>query len=240
MITVKLVLGSGGHSPPERIAVLRRTVRRTFGERVQNVLYLPYAQIDPDVGADDWVDNHFDADYEIYPLHWSKEPRRAIEKAEAFFVDGGQTFLLLKTLYDLDLLSILRERVLAGVPYMGVSAGTNIACPTIATTNDMPIVWPQSSKALDLVPFQINTHYIDPHRKVVHRGETRDERISEYHCFHERPVIGLREGAILIVDGEPKNLRVRLHGTAGARLFRRGQQPLDVAPGRNLTSLLIP
>jgi dipeptidase E len=114
--------------------------------------------------------------------------------------------------------------------YAGASAGSNVAAPTIKTTNDMPIVEPPSLRSLGLVSFQINPHYLDPDPGSRHMGETRETRIREFHEEDDTPVIGLREGAMLRVEGESVDLR----GQAGARLFRRGQEPLEVAPGSRL------
>lgn len=151
----------------------------------------------------------------------------AIDGAEAIFTGGGNTFRLLKTLYERNLIGRIRELVRSGVFYMGSSAGTNIAGPTIKTTNDMPIVWPPSLDALGLVPFQINPHYLDPDPASTHRGETREERIREFHEENATPVVGLREGGMLRVE----DAVVRLVGSSAARLFQRGQPPLEIQPG---------
>jgi dipeptidase E len=120
------------------------------------------------------------------------------------------------------------------MPYAGASAGSNLACPTIKTTNDMPIVEPASFDALGLVPFQINPHYQDPAPGSTHMGETRETRIREFHEENDVPVVGLREGAMLRVQGDA----VELRGRAGARIFRRGQEPVEVAPVARLEELL--
>lgn len=150
-----------------------------------------------------------------------------VEGADAVFAGGGNTFRLLGTLQRSGLLESLRRRTLGGMPYIGSSAGTNIAAPTIKTTNDMPIVEPESFVALGLVPFQINPHYLDADPASRHMGETREERIREFLEENDVPVVGLREGCWLRVEG-PK---ARLEGSRSARVFRRGQEPLEVAPG---------
>jgi len=157
----------------------------------------------------------------------------AVEDAEAVFVGGGNTFRLLLRMQECDLLHELRERVLAGMPYLGASAGTNIAAPTIQTTNDMPIVEPLAFEALHLVHFQINPHYVDADPASIHMGETREQRLLEYLEENPYPVVGLREGGWLRVEGPS----VRLEG-AGARLFRRGRDPEDVEPPAELANLL--
>ena len=159
---------------------------------------------------------------------------RLAQEAEAFFTGGGNTFRLLKTLQGSRLLPILRQRARAGIPYLGSSAGTNIAGPTIRTTNDMPIVRPASFKALGLVPFQLNPHYLDPDPGSTHMGETREQRLREFHEENETPVVGLREGAWLRVEGN----RATLGGTRGARIFRRGEEPEEREVGESLDDLL--
>lgn len=150
-----------------------------------------------------------------------------LDAADAIFVGGGNTFRLLKTLYERDLLSPIRDRVRAGLPYLGSSAGTVIAAPTMMTTNDMPVVEPPSFNALALVPFQINPHYLDPDPQSTHKGETREERIREFLEENETPVVGLREGSTLRVENDTTTLL----GEKTARIFRRGEEAVEAAPG---------
>ena len=154
-----------------------------------------------------------------------------VESAEALFVGGGNTFRLLKTMYDRNLLDPIRRRVLAGIPYIGSSAGTNVATPTIKTTNDMPIVYPPSFDALGLVPFQVNPHYLDADPDSTHKGETREMRIAEFHEENATPVIGLREGSMLWVEDGVTTLL----GMHAARVFRRGEEPVEVPAGSVIT-----
>ena len=171
---------------------------------------------------------------EVSTLTADEAGRRAIREAEAVFTGGGNTFRLLKTLQDSGLLPLLRERALAGMPYIGSSAGTNIAGPTIRTTNDMPIVQPSSFEALGLVPFQLNPHYLDADPKSTHMGETREQRLREFHEENETPVVGLREGAWIRVEGD----RATLGGARGARIFRRDEEPEERGTGDSLDDLL--
>ena len=157
-----------------------------------------------------------------------------VAQAEAVFVGGGNTFRLLKALQDGGFIEALRGRVADGMPYLGASAGTNVAAPTIRTTNDMPIVQPARFDALGFVPFQINPHFIDAEASSRHMGETREERLREYLEENERPVIGLREGAWLRREASA----LVLGGRNGARLFRRGAQPEELPPGAELDRLL--
>ena len=167
-------------------------------------------------------------------LHEAKDPRQAVLDAEAVFCGGGNTFRLLNQLIELDVLDAIRERARDGMPYTGASAGSNLACPTIMTTNDMPIVVPPTLQGLGLVSFQINPHYLDPVPGSSHMGETRETRIREYHEENLRPVVGLREGAMLRVEGPS----VELRGRAGARVFRRGQEPVEVEPPAAIEALV--
>ena len=157
-----------------------------------------------------------------------------VDGAEAVFVGGGNTFRLLDTLQRTGLLAALRRKARAGAPYLGASAGTNVAAPTIKTTNDMPIVQPASFGALGLVPFQINPHYLDADPASRHMGETREDRLREFLEENDAVVVGLREGAWLRVEGK----QLRLGGSRGARLFRRGRDPEEALPGAVLDALL--
>ncbi len=161
--------------------------------------------------------------------------RRQIETAEAVFVGGGNTFRLLKTLQEAELLAPLRERARAGMPYLGASAGINLAGPTIRTTNDMPIVEPHGFDALGLVPFQINPHFLDADPGSTHMGETRAERIAEFHEENAAVVVGLRERAWMRVEGG----RGWLGGERGACVFRRGSAPEERSTGAALDDLLV-
>jgi dipeptidase E len=154
-----------------------------------------------------------------------------LENAEGIFVGGGNTFRLLDRLQRSGVVELLRARVLGGMPYLGASAGTVIAAPTIRTTNDMPIVEPQTLAALGLVSFQINCHYLDPDPASRHMGETRETRLLEFLEENDVGVVGLREGAMLEVGAKGA---ATLRGRAGARLFRRGSEPVEVAPGARL------
>lgn len=160
--------------------------------------------------------------------------RALVGSAAGVFVGGGNTFRLLDRLQRSGILEVLRERALAGMPYLGASAGTNVSAPTIKTTNDMPIVQPASFEALSLLPFQVNPHYLDADPGARHMGETREDRLREYLEENEPPVLGIREGAWLEVEGEA----VTLGGPTGAKLFRRGREPEEVAPGARIDKLL--
>jgi dipeptidase E len=161
-------------------------------------------------------------------------PAKAVEEAEAIFVGGGNTFRLLKGLQDLGVIDVIRRRVREGMPYIGSSAGSIVAGPTLKTTKDMPIVEPASFDALGLVAFQISPHYLDPDPASKHMGETQEERILQFLEENDAPVIGLREGAFLRIEGAT----VLLGGETGARIFRRGQAPVEARPGSFIESLV--
>lgn len=156
--------------------------------------------------------------YQIESLHMKINQIDAIKQAQAIFIGGGNSFVLLKTLYDNNLIEIIRNVVLNnGIPYIGSSAGTNVATKSIKTTNDMPIIYPPSFDALNLVPFNINPHYIETDLNTKHKGETRDQRIHEFLEYNNVPVIGLREGTSLFIDGD----KMILQGKFNCKLFKR-------------------
>jgi dipeptidase E len=199
-------------------------------EEVSRVLFIPYALFDHEAYAAKVRERFERMHFGIDSIHEAKDPRQAVVAAEAVFIGGGNTFRLLKALYDHGVVEAIRERAAKGMPYMGASAGSNVAGPTIRTTNDMPILEPPTLDALNLFPWQINPHYIDADPTSKHMGETREERLLQYMEENETPVIGLREGAILRI----RNGEVTLRGQAAARLFRRGFEPLEIGPGNRV------
>jgi dipeptidase E len=199
-----------------------------LGGSVTRVLFVPYALFDRDAYAAKARARFALMGYGLDSAHdFPGGPVGAVEQAEALFIGGGNTFRLLDALWRHELIEPIRRRVKSGMPYIGTSAGSNVACPSLRTTNDMPIIEPPSFAALDLVPFNINPHYQDPAPGSTHMGETREQRIAEFHEENTPPVVGLREGAWLLVDGPV----VTLLGANGARLFRRGQAPAELASG---------
>lgn len=198
------------------------------------VAFVPYAANDLDAYAVK-ARGRFEAmGLELESIHRAASgPVAAAENAEAIFIGGGNTFRLLDALWRERLIVPIRRRVVGGMPYLGASAGSNVACPTIKTTNDMPIVQPPSFTALNLVPFQINPHYQDPLPGSTHMGETREQRIAEFHEENDTPVVGLREGAWLLIEGHTPILQ----GASGARVFMKGQTPIEYPSGSRLDDL---
>ena len=192
----------------------------SFLTGIGRVLFVPFALADRDGYAARARQTFAAMGYELDSIQEAADKRQAVNQAEAIFIGGGNTFRLLKALYDFDLLEPIRARVELGMPYIGSSAGSNVAAPTIRTTNDMPIVEPPSFNALGLVSFQINPHYLDPSPDSTHMGETREERILQFLEENETPVVGLREGAMLRIEEGS----IMLKGSTGARIFRRGDQ----------------
>ncbi|HEX9305682.1 MAG TPA: dipeptidase PepE [Thermoanaerobaculia bacterium] len=228
-----LLLGSSACHPTGFLDHAEPEIRDFF-RGTRRVLFFPWALRDRDAYAAKVRERLGRMGFEVDSAHETPDAVRAVENAEAIFLGGGNTFRLLKTIYELDLLVPLRRRVREGMPYVGSSAGSNVACATIRSTNDMPIVEPPSLTALGLVPFNLNPHYLDPDPTSTHKGETREERIAQFHEENGEPVVGLREGAILRIEGGNASLR----GIARARLFRKGEPPAEFSPGDRLDFLL--
>jgi len=162
-------------------------------------------------------------DKKVVGLHSFKDPLEGVAQAEAIFTGGGNTFLLVQQLDELGLMNVLKEKIVQGTPYLGTSAGSNIAGPSMRTTNDMPIVYPPGFDTLGVVDFNLNPHYLDPDAGSKHKGETRETRIREFHSFNSTPVIGLREGNYIMIDGNQKTLK----GEGTARIFEQGKKPYE-------------
>ncbi|MGH9869454.1 MAG: dipeptidase PepE [Candidatus Polarisedimenticolia bacterium] len=205
------------------------------------VLFVPFALHDQAAYTRRAADRLAELGYRVEPLVEGPDAPAAVARAEAIFVGGGNTFRLLDRLQRCGALEAIRRAARKGTPYMGASAGTVIAGPTIRTTNDMPIVEPVSLDALGLVSFQINCHYLDADPASRHMGETREERLTQFLEDNDVVVAGLREGAMLrIEDPDAGAARVHLAGTSGARIFRRGAPPAEAAPAAEITQLLRP
>lgn len=200
----------------------------------KHLLFVPYALADHDGYTATVAEAMRSIGIAVDGLHSHPDPASAVSSAEAVFVGGGNTFRLLRRLRRAGLLGPLRDRVRDGVAYLGSSAGTNLACPTIRTTNDMPILDPGGFGALGLIPFQINPHYLDPDPASTHQGETRAQRLTEFCEENDVPVLAMREGAWLQVNGEVATLS----GTNGAVLFYRGHEPAELLADTDVSWLL--
>ena len=210
---------------------------KKFLDPIKTILFLPYARpggITHQEYTDIAQKRFHQMDIALTGIHEHNDPIKAVQTAEAIFVGGGNTFVLLNQLYQNNLITHIQKKVTDGMPYIGTSAGSNIACKTIKTTNDMPIVYPPSFDALNLVPFNLNPHYLDPDPTSTHKGETRETRIQEFHYYNTEYVIGLREGAMLHILDQS----ITLKGTTGARIFQPNQSPKEYLPGEQLDFLL--
>jgi len=207
----------------------REQVARLF-EGMRKILFVPYALGDLDGYARQAARGFEPLGLELQSIHKAADPAAVLMEAEGLFIGGGNTFRLLNSLYRHNLVGPIRERALGGMPYLGTSAGSNVACATIKTTNDMPIILPPTFDALSLVPFQLNPHYIDPDPSSQHMGETRETRIREFHEENDLPVLAIREGAMLEVGSDTATLL----GSSGGRLFLKGQEPRECTAGQEL------
>lgn len=205
---------------------------RDLLQGVRRVVFVPYALYDRDAYATKVRQRFERMGLAVESAHATREPRKLIDQAESIFIGGGNTFRLLKALYDHDLLDAIWQRAEQGVPFIGSSAGSIVACPSLKTTKDMPVVEPPSFEALGLVNFQISPHYLDPDPATTHMGETQEERILQYLEENEPPVVGLREATMLRIN----NGVVTLRGATTARIFRRGFPPVEVPPDSELTA----
>lgn len=207
-----------------------------FFKDTTEILFVPYAR-PSGISYDAYTQIAKDGFSKIHKLvrgiHEYSDPIEAITNAQAIFVGGGNTFVLTYQLYKNGLINVLKETVNKGTPYLGTSAGSNICGLTIKTTNDMPIVYPPSFNALGVVPFNINPHYLDPDTSSKHMGETRETRIKEFHAYNTPPVIGLREGSWLQVNGNS----IVLKGNLSARIFQYNQTPYEIKPETELKNL---
>lgn len=200
---------------------------KDFLKDIDSVLFIPYALADKEAYTKKARNSLQDVGLNLESIHKSKDPIKALAEAKAIFAGGGNTFRLLDELYKKGLVDLLKQRVEEGIPYIGSSAGANIASPTIKTTNDMPIVQPSTFNALSLITFQINPHYIDPDPNSKHMGETREKRIQQFHEENEIVVLGLRENTWLRIE----NSKIILAGKNGARLFVKGKKPKECKAG---------
>ncbi|MBT8163291.1 MULTISPECIES: dipeptidase PepE [Arthrobacter] len=202
----------------------------------RTLLFVPFAGADHEAYTALVADALRPYDVEVTGLHAAEDPLEAIERADLVFTGGGNTFRLVKELHERGLMGPLSRAVRSGTQYMGSSAGTNIAAPSLRTTNDMPIVQPPSFETLGLVPFQINPHYLDADPTSTHAGETRADRIREFHEENSLSVLGLREGTYLrVISDDGGTTSAWIGGDAvgtpapgPAVLFRRGSGPEEV------------
>jgi dipeptidase E len=234
---MRLLLISNSTNPGEQyLGYPKNSIKEFLGDQTGKAIFIPYAAVT--FSFDEYeakVSERFsEIGIEIVSVHHFEDRKAAVENASSIVVGGGNTWQLLKLLKDNDLIGMIRKKVLSGTPYIGWSAGSNVACPTIKTTNDMPVVEPGSFSAFNIVPFQINPHYTDAN-PAGHAGETREQRIEEF--IEVNPyvyVVGLREGSMLVLENE----KLRLLGSKTVRIFKNGKKPLELGADDDLSFLI--
>lgn len=200
---------------------------------IDEILFIPFAR-PGGISHEDYTKKaaEFFAEINIRVrgLNEFENKAEAIENAKGYFTGGGNTFLLVKTLHENNLMNALKTNVENGKPYLGCSAGSNIGGINMKTTNDMPIVYPPSFDCMELVPFNINPHYLDPNPDLKHNGETRETRIKEFLTQNDTKVIGLREGNWIRRTGDI----ITVEGPELTRIFEKNKEPYEVEAGSRL------
>lgn len=234
---MRLLLISNSTNPGEPyLNYPKENIKQFLGEKAIKALFIPYAAVTFSYDEyEEKVNNRFkDIGHSVIGIHHFDDPKKAVEEAEVIIVGGGNTWKLVRTMRDNDLIELIQKKVKGGTPYIGWSAGSNVACPTLRTTNDMPIIDPKGFDVIDLIPFQINPHYLDVHPQG-HGGETREDRINEFITENkDLYVVGLREGTMLNIEGEI----IKLIGDKTARIFKYGQEPKELKANDDFGFLL--
>ena len=233
---MKILLGSGGIRTEERRNLFFHLMKENF-EGCKKVIFIPYASRDYDEYTNSVKEMFSHLEFEIIGIHELDNPLVELEKMEGIYVGGGNTFSLVQKLHEKEIIEIIRRKVLNnGIPYAGVSAGANVACPTMQTTNDMPIDLVPSFETFGIVPFQINPHYHpggiwwkENDELREHFGETRKRRIEEFHNFNDTPVIGLYEGSFLICNEN----EIELQGNKAAIIIK-GAEIKTISPNEKM------
>jgi len=234
---MRLLLISNSTNPGEPyLDYPKMNIKEFLGPKAVKALFIPYAAVtfSFDIYEAKVSERFREIGHDVVSIHRFDDPVLAVREASAIVVGGGNTWKLLKMIRENNLIDIVRQKVDGGTPYIGWSAGSNVACPTIKTTNDMPVVEPDSFSAFNLIPFQINPHYLDAN-PAGHAGETREQRIEEF--IEANPgiyVAGLREGTMLIYD----NGKLVLSGPGKVRIFKKGLDRMELGPEDDLSLLL--
>jgi dipeptidase E len=211
-------------------------IKKFLGVKPVECIFIPYAAVTFSFDLyEEKVNERFkEIGHSVKSIHHFSDPVKAIEESEAIVVGGGNTWQLVRMMHEKGLFPAIRKKVLNGVPFIGWSAGSNIACPTLRTTNDMPIIDPLGFDTLNLIPFQINPHYLDAN-PVGHAGETREQRIEEFIEINpDTYVVGLREGSMLLVE----NNKISLIGDKTLRIFKKGEQPCELSESDDFSFLV--
>jgi dipeptidase E len=234
---MKLLLISNSTMPGEAyLDYPKHEIKKFLGNQPITALFIPYAAVtfSFDLYEQKVAERFAELGFQVKSIHHFPDPVQAVKEAEVIVVGGGNTWQLVRMLHDNRLMEPIRNKVLSGTPFIGWSAGSNVACPTLRTTNDMPIIDPKGFDTTGLVPFQINPHYLDANPEG-HGGETREQRIEEFLEINpEVYVVGLREGTMLRVERD----QIRLIGNRTARVFRKGINPVELNPTSDFSFLL--
>ncbi|MBV5348468.1 dipeptidase PepE [bacterium] len=234
---MKLLLISNSTMPGEAyLDYPKHEIKKFLGEKPLTALFIPYAAVtfSFDIYEQKVAERFAELSFQVKSIHQFSDPVQAVKDAEVIVVGGGNTWQLVRMLHDNQIMEAIREKVLDGTPYIGWSAGSNVACPTLRTTNDMPIIDPKGFDTTGLVPFQINPHYLDANPEG-HGGETREQRIEEFMEINpDVYVVGLREGTMLHVE----NGKMKLIGNRPARIFKKGSAPVELSTEDDFSFLL--
>jgi len=231
-----LLISNSTNYGEKYLAYTRKYISEFLGKDVRNIAFVPYAAVD--ISYVEYTNQVNDVlselGYSVKSTEDIQGPQKVIEDSDAIVIGGGNTFHLIHYMHEKGLMEIITKKVEKGTPFIGWSAGSNVACPTIKTTNDMPVIQPKSFDALSLVPFQINPHYTDG-RIPNHNGESREERIREYLELNpEMTVVGLKESSMLLIEGDT----VKLLGNKTLKVFRKDQPTLEYDPSTSLDFIL--
>lgn len=234
---MKLLLISNSTMPGEAyLDYPKQEIKKFLGNEPLTALFIPYAAVtfSFDLYEQKVAERFAELGYQVKSIHHFSDPVQAVKEAQVIVVGGGNTWQLVRMMHDHNLMKPIHEKVAGGTPYVGWSAGSNVACPTLRTTNDMPIIDPRGFDTTHLVPFQINPHYLDANPEG-HGGETREQRIEEFMEINpDTYVVGLREGTMLLVEDH----QMRLIGKRTARIFKKGKQPVELGEQDDLSFLL--
>ncbi len=234
---MKLLLLSNSTNPGEAyLDYPKHNIKAFLGNSPIEVLFIPYAAVT--FSYDEYEkkvsDRFSELGYRVKGIHRFEDPIEAVQQAKVIVVGGGNTWKLVRELHDNNLMDAIRKKVKEGTPYIGWSAGSNVACPTLRTTNDMPITDPKTFNTFNLVPFQINPHYLDVHPSN-HGGETREMRIQEFIEINpDVYVVGLREATMFWIEGK----KIKLIGSRSARIFKKGENPIELTKDSDFSFLL--
>ncbi len=214
----------------------KNEIKKFLGEKPVTALFIPYAAVtfSYDTYCEKVEERFAEIGHHIVGIHTFENKIQAIHNAEAIVVGGGNTWQLVRMMHDLKLMNPIREKVFNQTPFIGWSAGANVACPTLRTTNDMPIIDPKGFNCTGLLPFQINPHYLHENPEG-HGGETREQRINEFLEINPKVyVVGLREGTMLKLE----NRNLSLIGERSCRIFRKDKTPVELTSKDDFNFLL--